>query len=84
MCSRQNGSVPEEPRAIFWARIDTPVGAGFKSFLSRLSWTEKSFESSPNRRPYENMFLGNLLISIFRYCPYFNQDMSPPEVGKRI
>jgi hypothetical protein len=30
------------------------------------------------------MFLSNFLITIFRYCLYFNQDMSCPEIGKRI
>ena len=43
-----------------------------------------SFGTYPGRRPYENMFLSNFLITIFRYCPYFNQDMSPSEIGKRI
>jgi hypothetical protein len=67
-----------------WVRIDAHVGAGLKNFSSRLSKTERSFGTSPNHRPYENMFLSNFLITIFRYCPYFNQDLSCPEIGKRI
>jgi len=49
-----------------------------------LSETERSFGISRDHRPYENMSLNNFLVSIFRVCLYFNQDMSCPEIGKRI
>jgi hypothetical protein len=63
---------------------DAHVGVGLKRSSLLLSRTERSFGISPSRRPYGNMFLNNFLISIFRYCPYVNQDVSCPEIGKRI
>jgi hypothetical protein len=64
--------------------IDAHVVAGLKNFLSRLSKIERSFGTFPNHRRYENMFLNNFLISIFKVRLYFNQDMSCPEIGKMI
>jgi hypothetical protein len=64
--------------------IDAHVVAGLKSFSPLLSKTEGFFGTSPNHRPYENMFLNNFLILIFRVRLYFNQDISCPEIGKMI
>jgi hypothetical protein len=64
--------------------IDAHVVDVSKSFLPHLSKTEKSFGTSRDHRPYENMSLINFLVSIFRVCLYCNQDMSCPEMGKRI
>jgi hypothetical protein len=65
-------------------RNDVHAVVGLKNFLSLLFKTERSFGTFLNHRPYENMFLNNFLISIFRVRLLFNQDESCPEIGKMI
>jgi len=60
------------------------VVVGLKSFSPLLFKIKKSFGTSPNDRPYENMFLNNFLISIFRFRLSIDQDGSSPEIGKMI
>jgi hypothetical protein len=64
--------------------IDAHVVVGLKNFSPLSSKIERSFGTSPNHRPYENMFLNNFLILIFRVRLIFDQDGSCPEIGKMI
>jgi hypothetical protein len=64
--------------------IDASVGGGLKNFFFLSFKTERSFGNSPDHRPYENMFLNNFLILIFRVRLVFDQDGSCPEIGNRI
>jgi hypothetical protein len=68
----------------FRVRIDAHVAVVLKNFSLLSFETERSFGTFPNHRRYENMFLNNFLISIFRIRLTFNQDKSCPEIGKMI
>jgi hypothetical protein len=60
------------------------VVVGLRNFSPLLFETERSFGNFQNHRQYENMFLNNFLISIFRIHLTFNQDKPCPEIGKMI
>jgi len=86
-CSKcfQDKMVPSKrTRSIYSGCGSMLMWWSFKELLSPLIQNRKILWDLPNHRQYENMFLNNFLILIFRVRLVFDQDGSCPEIGNMI